>query len=177
MSLRIARLGQPVLRRIADPVPIDDISSGDFQAFLDLMSETLAKAKGVGLAAPQVFVSRRVFLAAVVDPDESKDLEVEVFINPTLSFPDERVVDDWEGCLSFRELTVKVPRRESVIVDYLDRHGSKNRLELTGYPARVVQHEYDHLDGVLIIDRAASTHDIILASELNAVEGDPAADE
>jgi tRNA threonylcarbamoyladenosine biosynthesis protein TsaE len=171
MPLTIAQLGQPVLRRVADAVPPEEIASPPFQAFLAAMCDTLRAAPGVGLAAPQVFVSRRVFLACLTRPDPDREDEpppIEVFINPVLTPLSAEQEPAWEGCLSFAELLVLVPRYQRVRVDYLDAAGRPRALELEGFPARVVQHEYDHLDGVLTLDRAASTRDIIKASEREA---------
>ena len=91
-------------------------------------------------------------------------------INPRIVHPSEEKDSDWEGCLSFLELLVLVPRHRKLRLDYLNREGEPRSLELSDYAARVVQHEYDHLDGVLTIDRALTTRDIIKASELDAVE-------
>jgi len=128
----------------------------------------------VGLAAPQVFVSLRIFLALVRLPeDETEPPAIEAFINPILSFPSADSESAWEGCLSFPELMVLVPRHTRLQVDYYDLTGQRKALELAGFAARVVQHEYDHLDGILTIDRAASTRDIIKASEIDAVKSLP----
>ncbi len=170
MILPIAQLGQPVLRRVAAEIPPGEIPTPEFQKFLDDMHETLRSANGAGLAAPQVFSSRRVFLAAILPADtEDGPPGVEFFINPRLTpLTDQRSLS-WEGCLSFMELLVLVPRRRRLRVDYLDRHGRPKALELEGFPARVVQHEYDHLDGVLTLDRALSPRYIVKASEIDAV--------
>lgn len=168
--MRIAQLGQPVLRTRAEPVPLDEIETESFQNLLAEMQATLAEAGGVGLAAPQVFVSRRVFLAAVHPAtDKTKGAGVETFINPRFLEMSKDEVSAWEGCLSFSELVVKVPRTRKVLIEYVDAQGLAKRMELTGFPARIVQHEYDHLEGILTIDRARSTHDIIKASELDDV--------
>jgi peptide deformylase len=175
MSLKIAQLGQPVLRRIAQPLPPESILSPEFQQFLDQMHDTLRESGGVGLAAPQVFVSLRVFLAVTrVAENEDDHPEPNVLINPTLTPLHDEKVPGWEGCLSFPELLVLVPRSRSVRVDYLDRSGAPQSLTLEGFPARVVQHEFDHLEGILTLDRAASTHDIVKASEIDAVREDRA---
>jgi peptide deformylase len=168
VTLTIAQLGQPVLRRVAEPVPPEAVATVEFQTFLGEMARTLAAAGGVGLAAPQVFRSLRVFLACVTPVEEGQPLELEAFINPRLTAASRDTESAWEGCLSFPELQVLVPRPCSVRVEYLDARGQPQALDLEGFPARVVQHEYDHLDGVLTLDRAASTHDIIKASELEA---------
>lgn len=165
----IAQLGQPVLRRPADPVPPEMLRTPQFRQTVALMLQILEETGGVGLAAPQVFLSRRLFLAALEKPDDQETLAVEVFINPRLVQVSEEKESAWEGCLSFPELSVLVPRHKQVRVEYLSLDGEQRILDLAGFPARVVQHEYDHLDGVLTIDRAASTRDIIKTSELETV--------
>jgi peptide deformylase len=178
--LKIAQLGQPVLRQVAVPVPIETIRSPEFQEFLRAMRSTLESAGGVGLAAPQVFAGVRVFLAAVTPPREAEGpREVMAFINPQLTKLSEEKVKGWEGCLSFQELLVLVPRYRTLQVDYLDEAGEPHCLVLHDFPARVVQHEYDHLDGILTIDRAESTRDIIKASEIQTIleDDDEDADE
>lgn len=169
-ELKIAQLGQPILRKVAAPASPTEIRSADFQDLVDGMIAAMRKNKGIGLAGPQVFVSKRVFLAAIWPPKEKDgDPGIEVFINPKLSeFSGEKRAA-WEGCLSFIEIMALVPRHRSLRVDYLDREGKPKALRLEGLPARVVQHENDHLDGILIIDRAPSTKEIIKTSELDTV--------
>jgi peptide deformylase len=170
MPLEIAQLGQPVLWEAALDVSREQIADAGFQAFLADMLETMRHEKGVGLAAPQVFLGLRVFLAALAPPvDEDTPPEVEVFINPKITPLTDEIARAWEGCLSFAELLVFVPRFRAVRIDYLNAQGKPCALELQGFPARVVQHEYDHLDGILTIDRAESTRHIIKASELEDV--------
>lgn len=168
--LKIAQLGQPILREVARDVPPESIAGDEFQSFLRDLTDTLLASGGVGLAAPQVFDGRRVFLARVLPVDDPDALPgVEVFINPRLTPLSPIVVAGWEGCLSFVELTVLVPRHRDLAVEYLDAQGRAMRMELTGFPARIIQHENDHLDGILTIDRAASTRDIVKTSEMEAV--------
>jgi peptide deformylase len=168
----VAQLGQPVLRTPAPEVPAAEIESPEFQSFLRRMHEVLHAAGGVGLAAPQVFKSQRVFLAALPNPADQDELVVETFVNPRFSDLSTEMEDRWEGCLSFIELMVLVPRHKALTVDYLDADGRPQRKRLEGFPARVVQHEYDHLDGVLTIDRARSPQHIIKASEYDDVYGE-----
>jgi peptide deformylase len=173
MPLKVAQLGQPVLRQRAAEVPLEQIVSPPFQELLGDMFATLREQKGAGLAAPQVFVSQRMFLAAIVPPEEDGDPpEVEAFINPTITPLSAEKSEAWEGCLSFPELLVLVSRHRSVRIDYINALGEPDALELHDFPARVVQHEFDHLEGILTIDRAASTLDIIKASEIDTVTGD-----
>jgi peptide deformylase len=170
MPLKIAQLGQPVLRQPAREVSAAELATAEFQQFLSEMRETLEAARGAGLAAPQVFSSRRVFLARILPSTSEEELPgVEVFVNPHLAALTEETAHAWEGCLSFQELLVRVPRYQAVRVDYLDASGQPRALALEGFPARVVQHEFDHLEGILTIDRAESTLDIIKASEIDAV--------
>ena len=170
MPLEIAQLGQPVLRQIAAEVPMAEIAKPHFQEFLQAMFETLLHEKGAGLAAPQVSVSLRVFLAAIFPPDDEDDPPgVEAFINPRITPLSDEKVNAWEGCLSFPELLVLVPRYRSVRIDYVDLEGELQALELADFPARVVQHEYDHLEGILTIDRAETTRNIVKASEIDKV--------
>jgi peptide deformylase len=172
MLLPIAQLGQPVLRRAAEPVPPEMIATADFQRFLEAMRHTLTHHRGAGLAAPQVFVGRRVFLAQVAEPAEDEDAPpppAEVFINPRVVAASDDTDGGWEGCLSFPELLVYVRRPRRVRVEALDAQGRARTLDLEGFAGRVVQHENDHLDGVLTLDRAASTRDVVKSSEIEAV--------
>jgi peptide deformylase len=164
MALSIAQLGQPVLRVVTNPVPKEEIATARFQRLIDEMIDTLAKVDGFGLAAPQVFVNDRLFVARV----QHNTHNVDVFINPIITTKKDDRKSDWEGCLSFPELQVLVPRHCSIRVEYLDRHGIAGALDLDGLAARVVQHELDHLDGILTLDRAASTRDIIKTTEFAA---------
>ncbi|MCS7044920.1 MAG: peptide deformylase [Gemmataceae bacterium] len=172
MPLRIAQLGQPVLRRVAREVSLTEIASAEFQSLLSAMRATLRHHHGAGLAAPQVFDSRRVFLAAILPPANGDDEpEVETFINPRLLAAADDEVESWEGCLSFPELLVKVARPIAVRIEYLDAGGQRRVADLADFAARVAQHELDHLNGILTLDRAKSTHDIIKASEIDTVLG------
>jgi peptide deformylase len=171
MNLKVAQLGQPVLWKVAEDVPVEDIATPEFRRLLADMRETLRAAQGAGLAAPQVFVSRRVFLAAVLSPrNEDDPPEVEVFINPRISGASRETAESWEGCLSFPELLVKVERPVAVRIEYLNAVGDERALDLAGFPARVVQHELDHLEGILTLDRVQSSRQIIKRSEIDTLE-------
>jgi peptide deformylase len=170
MALKIAQLGQPILRQVAVEVTAEELGTPEFQQFLADMRETLETAGGVGLAAPQVFSSRRVFLARILPPPQEGDKPgIEVFVNPRLTALTDEGTAAWEGCLSFSELLVLVPRLRAVRVDYFDAAGLPKALQLSDFPARVVQHEFDHLEGILTLDRAESTLDIVKASEIETV--------
>jgi peptide deformylase len=170
MILPIAQLGQPVLRSVAEPVPEEFFGAAQFEEFVQRMQATLVEAQGAGLAGPQVFLGRRVFLARVAEGEEEGQAPpAEVFINPTILERSGEPEAAWEGCLSFPELLVLVSRSTRIRVAYRDMRGAEKVLDLEGFQARVVQHEYDHLDGILTIDRAASTRDIVKHSEIQAV--------
>jgi peptide deformylase len=170
MKLKIAQLGQPVLRKPAVEVSAAEIASDAFQQFLRDMTDTVTAEQGAGLAAPQVFASKRVFLALLDIPeDDDAPRQYTALINPRIVGVSQETQQAWEGCLSFPELVVLVSRHKAVRVEYLDSSGQPQTIEVAGFPARVVQHEFDHLNGILTIDRAASTRDIIKASELDTV--------
>ncbi len=169
MTLSIAQLGQPILRQVAAEIPAGEIASADFQHFVDEMLATVTEHKGAGLAGPQVFAGRRIFLAKVLPAEqEGGERQFEAFINPQITALSKQQLFAFEGCLSFPELLVLVPRLARIHVAYQDRNGQRKTLELDGWPARIVQHEYDHLEGILTLDRAPETRYIIKASEIEA---------
>jgi len=142
---QIRQYPDPVLRMKANDVEEFD---GDLAKLIERMQHLLHDANGVGLAATQIGVLRRVFIFQP-DPDE----EPRALVNPRLAEgSDERESDD-EGCLSLQGVVIPVERHERVAIEATDPEGKDVRLELEGLPARVVQHELDHLDGILIIDR------------------------
>lgn len=149
--LKVARMGHPVLARVAAPLSRAELLKSETQALIDDMIETMFEERGVGLAAPQVYVSRRLF---VMNPggEEGED-ETLVVVNPELVFPTEETLALWEGCLSIPGIRGRTSRRKAVDVSFLDRAGRKRRGRFEGFPAAIVQHETDHLDGVLFFER------------------------
>ena len=142
-------LGSPVLRQRADPVAaVDD----EVRRLVDDLFETMYAAKGVGLAANQVGLARRV---AVVDVGAETPAPL-VLINPQIVYQSPETDVAEEGCLSIPELFGDIERPMNVIVEALDRDGRSVRLEADGYQARAVQHEIDHLDGVLFLDHLSA---------------------
>jgi peptide deformylase len=152
--LKVARMGHPVLRAKARPLERAEIKSPLVQKLIDDMIDTMAEYRGVGLAAPQVHEGVRIFVAALDDDDEP-DSEVEplAIINPEITVVGSDVVEDWEGCLSIPDVRGRVPRAREIKVRALDRKGARIELSAHDFPARVIQHETDHLDGVLFFDR------------------------
>lgn len=147
--LKIAQFGHPVLLRRADPV--DNVACDTIQTLIDDMIETMMEAGGVGIAAPQVYRSLRMFVVKRVDLAEDSDLDSPpmVLINPTLDLLGDDMVSGFEGCLSIKGMRGLVPRRQAVRYEGMDRNGEPLSGEAQGFFARVLQHEYDHLDGIL----------------------------
>lgn len=140
----IRQFGDPVLRETA--LPIGEITP-ETKKLIDFMIDTMDTARGVGLAAPQIGVLQRVLVYSVDD----KEL---VYINPEIVEMSGEVISD-EGCLSLASIQIPVSRAEHVTVKALDRKGKPIRHKASGMQARVIQHEIDHLDGILIIDRVS----------------------
>jgi peptide deformylase len=157
--LKVARLGHPVLRAKAKPIEPQDITSAPIQKLIDDMMETMSEYHGVGLAAPQVHESLRVFVAGIEEEDlrtGATDIVPVAIINPEITPIGRDLVEDWEGCLSIPDIRGKVPRNRRIRVRGFDRDAQPLDLELEEFPARVVQHETDHLNGVLFFDRMKS---------------------
>lgn len=146
--LRVAQLGHPVLRLEAQPVTPDELVSPGFQQFCEDLLETMDEYDGAGLAAPQVHVSKRVVVLTLSD-----EVGPEFLVNPVITVLSETTRRTWEGCLSVEGMRGLVERPDHVRVDALSRTGEPIAYELRGFPAVVVQHECDHLDGVIYIDR------------------------
>lgn len=158
--LKIARLGHPVLRRVAESVPTQHIPDAEIQRLIDDMIETLVDAGGAGLAAPQVHRSLRLVVLAVDGAQAPL-----VLINPEISYQSTDVVRSYEGCLSVPDLRGAVDRIARLRVEALDRRGERFVLEVDGFLSIAIQHECDHLDGMLYLDRV-DTRSLALTDEL-----------
>ena len=154
--LKVARLGHPVIRAPAVAVPKETIGSPALQRFIDDMVETMREYEGVGLAAPQVHVSKQV---AVIEVQENRrypgerPIPLTVLINPKILNASKKQLEDWEGCLSINDFRGRVPRAESLEVETYTRAGEKVTIQARGFFARVIQHECDHLAGRVFLDR------------------------
>ena len=164
--LKVARMGHPVLRGKARTLDKSELKSPMLQAFIDSMVDTMHEYSGVGLAAPQVHESVRLFVA-MLEPEGNGEGDATVFINPEITVQGSQTVEGWEGCLSIPEIRGRVPRAQHIVVAALDRHGKRFELELKDFPARVVQHETDHLDGVLFLDRMRSMDSLTYLEEFS----------
>ena len=155
--LKVARMGHPVLRAKARTVDKHEIRGAILQRLIDDMLETMAEYHGVGLAAPQVHEGLRLFVAALdADDDSEADAEPLAIINPEIAVVGTDVVEDWEGCLSVPDVRGRVPRAREIKVRAYDRKGERIEMRAHDFPARVIQHETDHLDGILFFDRMKS---------------------
>ena len=152
--LKVARMGHPVLRRPARALQPSELRSPEVQRLIDDMIDTMKEYHGIGLAAPQVHESVRIFVAGSSDPEAG--LPLIVVVNPEITPLGAETVEDWEGCLSIPDLRGKVPRARQIQLRGLDREGRRLDMKVAGYTARVMQHETDHLDGILFFDRMRS---------------------
>jgi peptide deformylase len=162
--LKVARMGHPVLRAKARTIDKNEIKLPGLQAFIDDMIETMQEYSGIGLAAPQVHHSLRVFVA-LLDAEGRGEGDPIAIINPEITVIGSEQVEGWEGCLSIPEIRGRVPRAQQIAVSALDRTGKRIELTLKDFPARVVQHETDHLDGVLFFDRMKSFESLTYLEE------------
>jgi peptide deformylase len=176
--LKVARMGHPVLRKKAKTVPPSEIAGASIQALIDNMIGTMTEYHGVGLAAPQVHESLRIFVAQLVADDEedgpadekaeerqAAESQIVVIVNPEIVPIGRHTVEDWEGCLSIPDLRGRVPRHRDIKVRAFDREGHRVEIEASGYMARVMQHETDHLDGVLFLDRMKTLQSLSFLDE------------
>lgn len=168
MSIRpIVRLGHPALRIPAEPIAPSRLASEEIQTLIDDLFETMHEAKGVGLAATQVGVSLQLFVYAAVDPEAPSEHqpELKVVVNPMVEPVAGEMVYDWEGCLSIPDLRGLVPRHPAVRVHGLDRTGHPIDYRAEGYEARIVQHEFDHLNGIVFLDRMRDLRSLAFTDE------------
>ena len=154
--LKVARLGHPVLRQVTAPLTEAELQSPLMQKFIDDMIETMKEYDGVGLAADQVHESKQVAVLEVADNPRypsKPQVPLTVLINPKITPLSEETEEDWEGCLSIPELRGKVPRHTHIRVEARDRNGKPLDFVANDFHARVIQHELDHLNGKVYLDR------------------------
>ncbi len=167
-TLKIVQLGDPVLRQLARAMTAEELLSPNMQQLIALMRETMRDAPGVGLAAPQIGESRQLVviedpphLQAGLTPEQLAEREraavpFHVLVNPTITVLGDEVVEAFEGCLSFAGFQMIVPRARRVRVDALDECAQPISVEASGWYARILQHEVDHLNGIVCCDRMRS---------------------
>lgn len=156
MILKVVRLGHPVLRRKARAVNPKQIASPGMQAFIQDLIQTMREYDGVGIAAPQVNVSVQIAVLGVNHNrryPKAPQIPLTVLVNPRIQPVSRRQVLGWEGCLSVEGLRGRVPRWRSIRVEAYNAEGEKIRFRADGFFARVIQHEWDHLQGRVFLDR------------------------
>jgi peptide deformylase len=169
--LKVSRLGHPVLRTRAHPVDPKTITSPGVQRLIDDMFDTMREYSGVGLAAPQVHEGVRIFVAGLrpgtigSDVPDNGEMPLMALINPEVTLVGKPTEAGWEGCLSIPDIRGRVPRAPEVRVKALDRTGRAVSFTAKGFPARVIQHEYDHLDGILFFDRMGTFESLTFLEE------------
>jgi peptide deformylase len=168
VRLKILQVGDPVLRAKARPLAPDEITTGRIQDLIEHMRETMHDAPGVGLAAPQIGVP--IQLAVIEDKEEyfqtishdeiaereRRAVAFHVIINPTIAAASHETAEFFEGCLSLAGFSAVVPRARGVRVNCLNEHGEARTIDASGWYARILQHEIDHLIGNLYIDKMRS---------------------
>ena len=176
MILPIVAFGHPVLKKMCKNITSD---YENLDSLIDNMWETMYAASGVGLAAPQIGISIRLFIVDASPFSEDKNLSLEereklskfkmVFINPELKATSDDLNTFNEGCLSIPEIREDVVRENEIIVDYYDQDFNKKSLKLDGLRARVVQHEYDHIQGILFTDKLSAFKKRLIKGKLNNI--------
>lgn len=164
--LEVIQLGHPLLRSQAQLV--DNIQSPRIQNLIDNLIATVIKANGVGIAAPQVQSSDRIFILASRPNSRypnAPEMEPTPMINPKILASSSEEAKGWEGCLSIPGIRGLVPRHRAIEIQYSDRNGKLHKQELSDFVARIFQHELDHLDGIVFIDRLQSSQDLITEQE------------
>lgn len=156
MIKTICRMGNPILRKEAAAVSRDFLASDEFAQLLRDLRDSMNHYGGIGIAAPQIGVSLKVAIIELGGPNrygEEINLPLTVFINPKITFLTDEEQGFWEGCLSVPGLRGFVKRPKKILVEYLDKCGEQQKIIAEGFLATVLQHELDHLEGILYIDR------------------------
>jgi peptide deformylase len=151
--LKIAKLGHPVL--VKKTKEINDLSTIELKKIVFDMSETMLDANGIGLAAPQIHLSHRIFIYRNPELEEGEKINISALVNPKIEKINDETEDDWEGCLSIPGMLGLVRRYKQIKFSALDLHGKNINGKVKGLHARVIQHEFDHLNGILYTSRLA----------------------
>jgi peptide deformylase len=168
--LKVARLGHPVLRQVAEPIDVEDIRSPETQRLVDDLIETMREYNGAGLAATQVHVPKQVCVIEVKDNPRYPDAEaipLTVLINPVVTPLTAEMEEGWEGCLSVPDMRGVVPRYIAVRLEAYDREGNRIDGVAKEFFARVLQHETDHLRGLVYLDRMKDLSTLTHLAEWN----------
>jgi peptide deformylase len=162
----VLQLGNPLLRQIATPVTV--FNSPEFLDCLSSMQTLMESGNGVGIAAPQIGVAMQIVIVASRPTNrypDAPEMPATILCNPQLEILDPNLIKGWEGCLSVPGIRALVPRYQAIRVRFQDREGKSQQIDLKDFPARVFQHEFDHLQGLVYLDRIESSRDIVAESE------------
>lgn len=165
-QLPVIQLGNPILRQQANSV--FEVKSDRIQTLIDDLMVTVKHANGVGIAAPQVGQSDRLFIVASRPNSRyptAPDMAPTAMINPRILAHADETVKGWEGCLSIPGIRGLVPRYTAIAVEYTGRDGKLYQQEFSDFVARIFQHELDHLDGIVFLDRVETTQDLMTEHE------------
>ncbi|MFU8790211.1 MAG: peptide deformylase [Methylobacter sp.] len=166
VAAEIAQLGNPVLRQYAAAVV--DVHTDEIRDIIATMQSTLAATSGVGIAAPQIGIAKQIIIIASRPTPRYPSaplMEPTVMINPGFDVLTDSREKDWEGCLSIPGIRALVPRYRDIIIHYTDQGGAVVKMQLSGFVARIFQHEVDHLEGKTYLDRVENNVDIVAESE------------
>ena len=164
--LKVARMGHPVLREKARAIEPRELKTVPLQKLIDDMMQTMDEYSGVGLAAPQVHEGLRIFVAHLDSEGRGKGESIAI-INPEIEIVGNEVIEGWEGCLSIPDIRGRVARAARIRVSALDRQGKRIEINAEDFPARVIQHETDHLNGILFFDRMRSFESLTYMDEFS----------
>lgn len=162
--LKISRLGHPILLQKCEKVK--NIVGNGTKKIIHDMTETMLDAKGIGLAAPQVHINKQIIIFRIPDEEQEKEIKITALINPKLTKIDDEKDNKWEGCLSIPGMLGLVKRFSKIKYEGYDMQGAIIKKEVEGLHARVVQHEYDHLMGILYINRLVHKNAYGFADEI-----------
>ncbi|MGI9392110.1 MAG: peptide deformylase [Parvibaculales bacterium] len=167
MTIReISEIGSPIIREGATHIP--KAGSSETKRLARDMIATMEAKQGVGIAAPQIGSSERMFIASAKPNSRyphAPEMEPMLVIDPKIKKQSGKIVKDWEGCLSVPNIRGFVPRHEKIIMEYTDENGERKEQAFEGFLARLMQHETDHLNGIVFIDRVETTKDLISEKE------------
>ncbi|MEN9649588.1 MAG: polypeptide deformylase [Candidatus Parcubacteria bacterium] len=168
----IVMLGNPILRAVSKTVSKQEMVSAPFKQFLRKMFLACEQYEGVGIAAPQLGNNKRVFVMYIHDTSTRKVKKIvkEVFINPKIIQFSNKIKADWEGCLSLPDVLGKVPRPTEVDVEYTNAEGERVTKHFNQLEARIIQHEIDHLDGIMYTDRMDDMRTLMTVSEFRKLK-------
>lgn len=168
----IAQLGASVLRKKAQA--ITDFKGPELAQIIKTLQDTLANTQGVGIAAPQISISKRIIIIAsrpTARYPTAPLIAPTVMVNPSFHATSNSQAKDWEGCLSIPGIRALVPRYQDIQINYTNPQGEQVETQLEGFVARVFQHEFDHLDGLVYLDRVVDNQDIYAESEYFKIIG------